>query len=80
MSGDGKQERAHPGPLLRHPGSAVAGVHEGNRMYLDAVYAGPGGLARSCGKCGKHQPSQGSRVIKPWGWCCAGCVAARRGA
>lgn len=61
-------------PLLRHPGShRPESGHKGNTMFMDRVYAGSSGLARSCGKCLTHKPSLGGWTHKVRGWCCAGC-------
>jgi hypothetical protein len=41
--------------------------YDGNKQFSGM------GMQRSCGKCGKHKPATGFRVVRPWGMCCPEC-------
>lgn len=60
--------------LLRHPGSGGPDAPKtGNHQYLDSSLVGnlP---SRSCLK-GSHRASPvGGKVLRFWGWTCAGCL------
>ena len=60
--------------VLRHAGSARPDAPKpGNTQYKDGVYAGRGGLARSCGKCGTHTQQAGGWKHPFFGWVGACC-------